>query len=346
MSGARVVKGWCPVHDRVVKASDGLCPDCGTPLVTLPGKRPGPKRVIVEDEPAPQPGVSQTTDDPPIEPPKGVELGPAALAAIVTGIVLIAFFSGISVSRNRPKPAANTPIPQSRQDYAVRGSRDGAGVSLKLDSFTQRGRRVVIRVSVPPNQTISSGRIGRAEIELLVAGGSRNAIVELPTRSTVTGFIIDGDVLERPDVPVYGMKINSITLTDVAGKMIPVDVSGVWKPSVTRPRAVAMNESARIGFRTFKLAGLVGWSDRIEARFELGGERPGWRFDDAFSLIIGGQSTLHGTIVPSDRQGVLHVVFEGPGEGRSDGVILVRHENLTIVGDWLWVFTPDPIGRR
>jgi hypothetical protein len=344
MSDAPVVKGWCPFHDRVVEAADGLCPDCRRPLVAL-DEEPRVERVaIVAEEPDDVPtvrvGESEEQEPDARAPALGnVELGPAALASIVTAIVLIAFFAGITVSRKKAeeaKPAA----PQALEEYTIGTTSRGAGVTLRLASFSQRGKRIVMRVDVPRDQPISSGRIGRAEVEFLVSGGARNTIAVLPARSTVSGFLIDDNALERADVPVYGVKINSITLTDAAGRLLPVDLSKVWRPGLQGPRSIATSIAGKVGTRTFTLTGLVGWPDRLEARFEIADDRAGWRYDDRFGLIIAGQPSMEGTIVPSDRHGSVHVVFEGQQRGRTASSILIHHEALTIAGDWLWTLPP------
>jgi hypothetical protein len=347
MSDARVVKGWCPFHDHVVEAADGLCPDCRRPLVALTGEG-RPERIMIVPDDSDAPGEPVTVrvgeeEDEELELPpsslRDVELGPAALASIVTAIVLIAFFAGITVSRKKSettKPAA----PQAKEEYTVGTTSRGAGVTLRLASFSQRGKRIVMRVDVPDDQPINSGRIGRAEVEFVISGGGRNTIAVLPTRSTVSGFIIDDNVLERADLPVYAVKINSITLTDIDGKLIGVDLSEVWRTGLTAPRSVATNIAGKVGRRTFTLTGLVGWTDRLEARFELAGEKSGWRYDDRFGLIIAGQSSIEGSIVPSDRHGAMHVVFEGQQRGRTAASILIHHESLTIGGDWLWTLPP------
>jgi hypothetical protein len=269
-----------------------------------------------------------------------VELGPVALTSIVAAIVLLAFLSGLAVAhRTRESPVAGA-TPQAREEYRVGTAFRGEGVTLRLASFSQRGKRIIMRVDVPDDQPIQSGRIGRAEVEFLTGRGEKNTIAVLPTRSTVSGFIVDEIALERADLPVYAVKINTITLTDLDGELIGVDLSDVWRTGLEGPRSIVTHTVAKVGSRTFTLTGVVGWPDRLEARFELTGEKEGWRYDDRFGLIIAGQPAVDGAIVPSEHRGSLHVLFEGQQRGRARASILIAHESLTIAGDWLWTLPP------
>jgi len=343
------MRGWCPIHDRVVDAPGAACPDCGTTLVPLAKDQhpPGPIVIVREEHPADEVAPSKAPEPVPRDPhqepedsPAPAEVGPAIIATAAALIVVGAFFLGAVVMRGRsPAPAAT---PKARGDYSVGIKRTGAGVVLRLDSFSQRGRDVVLHVSVPPQPGVDIGSITSAVVIPLTANGEPVGRFTLDLRTTTTGFIAAGRALNDARTPVTGIEIMTITQHVGGGVDVPLDLSGVWPASTgSAPRAkrVDVGEAAGDG-RRFRLTGLVGWADRLEARFDVSGERQGWVYDERYAIIVAQDPPVDGTLFP-DASGstVRQVAFFGIKRSGGPALIRIAVEDLTIAGRWRWLFT-------
>jgi hypothetical protein len=336
------MKGWCPVHDRVFETPDGDCPECGTRLVAVEEERPGGEiervAVVVPEQPsvpspaAKEPGSSRVPD---------WVMRPSTLIVVVVFAIVGAFLIGLDASGRKAIQTPRFGVPNAVQELNVgRFSRGVAGVDLRLESFSQRGRRIVMRVTVPPETGIPTGSIQSARVEFFGPGGSSAGIAaDLPVRVTLSGFIIDGSALERADIPVVAAQIDALTLSAPAEGLMKVTLSGVWPPDGHEsPRVKTINRSLRLGSRRFTLTSLVGWPDRIEARLQVTGERPEWNYDDEFALVIGNIERRPGSIVTTfeENAGLVHVVFDGPRRLGEQPGIIIDHSHLEIAGQWRW----------
>lgn len=339
------MKGWCPVHDRVFETPDGDCPECGTALVVLEEESP---RTEPEAVPVVQAGERPHAVTPQPENPESSSwlLRPSTLAVAVVVAILGAFLVGLDAAGPNAPQTPRFGTPEARAEMSVgRLNRGVAGVALRLESFSQRGRRIVMRVTVPPDEPIATGSLQTAQVEFFTpGGGSAGVAAQLPVRPTITGFIVDGVALERPDIVVAAAQIDSLTFSTPAEQQLPVDLDGVWPPAGSvEPRAKRLSRSTRLGDRTFTLQSLVGWPDRLEARFQVRGDRPGWAFDDDFALLIGNVARMQGTIAPTfdKTPGLVHVTFDRPPPTRTGPArILLDHDSLTITGIWRWELGP------
>lgn len=336
------MKGWCPVHDRVFDVPDGDCPECGTALVAVEEQQATEREAVPfvrpdEAPPAPKP------EDPA---PSSWLLQPTTLAVVVVVAILGAFLVGLDAAGPDAPPTPRFGTPEALAELNVgRLDRGVAGVALRLESFSQRGRRVVMRVTVPPDEPIATGSLQTAQVEFFTpGGGSAGVAAQLPVRPTITGFIVDGVALDRPDITVAAAQIDSLIFSTPAEQQLPVDLDGIWPPDDSlEPRAKRLDRGTRLGDRMFTLQSLVGWPDRLEARFQVRGDRPGWVFDDDFALLIGNVARMQGTIAPTfdKTPGLVHVTFARPPRTRTGPArILLDHDSLTISGIWRWDLGP------
>ena len=255
-----------------------------------------------------------------------------------------AFFLGVEIARGtgRPRPEG-TAKPQAKGDYTVGVPRAGAGVTLRLDSFSQRGKDVVVRVTVPPQPSVDIGAIRNIVVVPLTANGEAIAKVPLDVRATTFGFVAAGHAVDDPATPVTGIEIMTLTqaLTPT-GDLLPVDLTKVWpvRPGGA-PKAASARASARYSDgRTFTVTGLVGWPDRVEAGLVVQGDRTGWSYEEDFSLVFQSEAPVGGTLIQETRPapGTRHVVFQGlSASARSTAIQIIVH-SATIEGHWRWMF--------
>lgn len=336
------MNGWCPVHDRVFEAADGDCPECGTALVPVDDEEREPAIVPVvgpDEEPIVEPGVAEPPSD---EPSRWSWVTrPATLATVVVASILAAFLIGLDAGAPNVPESPRFGTPDARSDLSVnRVSRGSVGIALRLDGFTQRGRRIVMRVSVSPTEPIPIGSLQAAQVEFFGAGGTSTGVMtSLPVRVTTTGFIVDGVALETAAVPVVAAQIDSLTFSTPDEARMPLDLSGIWPPDPDGgPRTKRTSTSVRLGQRTFIVRSLVSWLDRIEARVEVRGVKKDWNFDDEFALVIGNIERRSGRVIPTaeEHPQIVHVVFDAPRRlGEAPGII-IDHNNLQIDGLWRW----------
>jgi hypothetical protein len=339
------MKGWCPVHDLVFDAPDRVCPECGTALVPLEEKKR--QSLVVVDE--------QTHDDvqpvelkPEVRPPASpaeapVQIGVAAIAIAAAIVVAGAFFLGVAITRGRGAGTAPVGVPKARADYEVGVVQKGAGVALRLDSFAQRGRDIVVRVTVPPQPGIEIGKISNIAVVVLTARNEGVGEARLAVRVTTTGFIATGRVVRDGGIPVTGLVIVSLTQdTSPSGDLLPIDLSRIWPVTTGEsPKGTAAHGSVRYSDgRTFTLNGLVGWPDRIEAALTVTDDRADWSYDEAFSLVSEQEGGGSGRLVdlPAIR-GARHLEFRNISRSLSKGAIQILVHGVTIQGDWRWMFT-------
>ena len=346
------VKGWCPVHDRVYDAPDRACPDCGTTLVSLAEKKKrGGSLLVIQEQPddteadpvrleadAPRSNVS-STDGP-------VQVGVGMIAAAAAIVVVGAFFLGVVIARGSGTKAAPAAVPKAREDYQVEAERKGAGVTLRLDSFAQRGRDIVIRVTVPSQSGIEIGAISNVLVSPITARAERLGQFRLDVRATPTGFIAAGRALLDASTPVTGLEIVSLTQTvSLSGDLLRVDLSRVWPIAAGgSPKATEARASMRFpDGRVYKLTGLVGWPDRVEAGLTVSGDRAGWIYDETFALVSEKEPAIGRLVVLSALPGLRHVVFTDVSREVSAGTrytgMQIVVNGMTIQGNWRWMFT-------
>ena len=337
--------GWCPVHDRVVPGRRKTCPDCGTPLIAMPAKEkpaPGPIRPVIETEPpaAAETAETETTVE---SDPQLLRFGTPAIAAIVTGIIVVSFLAGVAIPRHSAKRAAPAG-PLTKTDQAVNLTRVGAGVRLRLQSFSQRGATVILRVAVPNDPRIDTGLIQG----VTVAFSERNvelARVPMPTRATPEGFIAAVGVPDLARAHVDSVRITAMTIGvpkqpgGGSGALIGVDLLGVWPvPRGGAPRLKRYGTSATLDDgRTVRLDSIVAWSDHLEARIEVRGQPFNWDYNETYGIAFGGIGGASGKVDPQvSTASTRYVDFVDIQSASRRAGLQINVTDFTVNGDWTW----------
>ena len=318
--------GWCPVHDRTYEADDGLCPRCGTALVT--DDVPSDEATVIVQADEPETEVDSTSQRPSSRRPSTTVLGIAAA-------VVVAFVAGLAFPDAEPGTDASNVAPRDATvDLNVGVTRNSDSLSLRLESFTQRGSNVVARISVPSAEEVDLGRLRGALVWFVLAGGGEISD-EVAVRPTITGFIIEGRLLPSATTPVIGVRIDSLGFGYAAVDDVPIDLSGVW-PATTanQPRSDKVTGKLELSGLELDLRGIVGWVDHVDVGLSIRGAKPGWDYRVKYELA-------------SD------VAYEGFAQGRADST-MVRFDSLPsgkrrwsfraslagalAVGPWEWSF--------
>ena len=308
----------------------------------------GPIRPVAENEA--ESGQAETTVETTVENDrKPVTFGTPAIAAIVTGIVLASFLAGLAIPRHARTKRAASGVPLVRNDVAVNLTRVGAGVRLRLESFSQRGATLILRVAVPDDPRIDTGLIQG----VTVAFSERRvelARVLMPTRATPEGFIAAAGVPDLAHAHIDSVRITAMTVGLPAasgggsGGMIGFDLSGVWPVNVTSaPRTKRVGASVKLDDgRTVRLDALVAWPDHIEARLEVHGQPFNWDYNETYGLAFEGLSGgVGGKVDPQVAgAGVRYIDFQDIAHDVKGGVGLqINVSDFTINGDWTWDLT-------
>lgn len=342
-------KGWCPRHDKMFEAADGVCPECGTALVDVGRARSEPRIVVPDDEPPAE--VVATIEVGERQPAErsgdSFRIGTPMLAGVVAAIVLAAFLVGLAFPRSRGAKTVPTARPTARAEFRVGREFTASGVRLRLESVSQRGRRIVLRVTVPNQPSIDIGRIRGVAVASEVARGSVLEEASLEVRTTIAGFIAEGPVFERDDLLITGIRIVQLEMTaDGRGRGM-LDLSSVWPDEREGPLASARAvRIQQLPGRTMRVVGLVGWPDHLEVQFEERGVPEGWTHADTFTILTGGAPAA-GEVIrdrSQDRIRFTTVSFQACGEpafqcvprGLSRVTLVVDAASTTIAGRWAW----------
>jgi hypothetical protein len=320
--------GWCPVHDRTYEADDGLCPRCGTALVT--DEAPSDEAtVIVQTNDSEAEIGSSSADRPPSRRPSTTVIGVAAA-------VVIAFVAGLAFpDANTASDRTGSLTRDAAVDLNIGVTRNSANLPLRLESFTQRGRNVVARISVGDEGGVELGKLRTASVWFILAGGGEISD-EIPVRSTITGFIIEGMLIPSASTPVVGVRIDSLTFAEGVGADLPLDISGVWPATLAnQPRTDRLAAAIRPGDgRVFRVYGLVGWADRIEVGLEIIGSRPGWLYGTRYELVS--DSSHEGALQEGFESTIVR--FDTLPKGKRRWAFRIAVDNAVAIGPWEWSF--------
>ena len=328
---AVAVTGWCPIHDRVFDSKDGMCPKCGTALVSDDAPRDEHEVVITADDDA----VDAPADELKATPDKRSALVGIAAAAVLAFVAGLAFPDATS---NQPRTTAPRDVVADINVGVVRRQFD---IRLRLESFSQQGRNVVARITVEEGSNISLGELDTVGMTLTLAGGGEFPVEAVP-RTTISGFILEGSLLNRSDIPVIGVRLDELQFGSGVDDAAPIDIRGAW-PATERnqPRTVRTDLSIHPGDgRTIHVNGLVGWTDRLELGVSIRGARPGYRYGTRYELIA--DSIYEGIpnenfVDSSTHERTATVRFEDlPARIRGRWELRVAVERLVAEGPWDW----------
>lgn len=320
---AGVTTGWCPIHDRVYEGDDGLCPRCGTALVA--DDAPTGQPIVID--PASEMGGGERAPEP--SRPNGPRR--TSTVAGVAGAIVIAFVAGLAFPDQAQDESKGAKAAEVAADLNIGITRNGAGVPLRLESFTQRGRQVVARVSVPADSELRLGDLRSATVAFRTGAGE--IFEQMPVRPTVSGFILDGVVMSRAEIAVLGIRIDTLDLVGSGTAQTALDLNGVWPANTAnQPRARAASGTLRPvpGLR-FTVKGLIGWADRLDVGMAVSNAHPEW-FHDVDWLLVSGSRRVH-----SDDGRELLTFLGVPEEFRRVRLI-VSVRAVTVSGRWEWSF--------
>lgn len=319
--------GWCPRHDQVFTAADGLCPKCGTALVA--DDAPTRDRPIVIEDAA-QPSDEATVAS---EPPRR---RPFSSVAGIVAAVAVAFVVGLVFPEPKSDESPSTSSRDVSADITVGVTRTAVGVPLRLESFTQRGRRIVARFTVGDVPGLDLGRLRSATVVVRTGDGGEISD-QVAVRTTVTGFIIEAELLQTGRTPVLGLRIDTLIFSAGGEAIVPLDLRGAWPATrSTAPRAKRVSAALPLGKNdpSFTVTGIVGWADRLELGM-TGGAPAGRDYRPEFTMSygdveIGGE--LHG------GSGSFTLTFRGVPKQAREVYLRVSVSSLTVFGLWEWSF--------
>jgi len=322
--------GWCPIHDRVFEAKDGLCPKCGTALVADEERDDRPEFVITTD--------ADVEEQPKAEAPAWDRKRSTLIG--ISAAVVVAFVAGLAFPDSRSNEPATIAARDVVADLNVGVVRRQFDIRLRLESFSQRGRSVIARISVEEGSNVALGELNGVVVTFTLAGGGELPVQVAP-RTTISGFIVEGTLLNRGDIAVIGMRIDELQFGSGVGTDAPIDISGAW-PATARnqPRTVRTDVSIHPGDgRAIRVNGIVGWTDRLELGVSITGARPGYRYGTRWELVSGaiheGIPNDSGAI--SERERSATVRFEDLPR-RIDGrwSVRVAVDRILAEGPWDW----------
>lgn len=324
--------GWCPVHDKVYEADDGLCPRCGTALVA---DEDAPSYTVVVAPDGTTAEAEQNADQ--VRPAAPVSRRRVANAVSVVAAVVIAFVAGLAFPQSAKKDAERFTSPrEAHADRTIGVIARSGGVALRLESFSQRGEFVVLRLTVPPVEGLDLGKLQDAGVSFFDASGGSIGGEELTVRTTPSGFILEGSVLTLRDKHVSAVGIDYLSLGASGEAESSLDLRGAWPASVeTQPRArTAKGRLAPEEGPAYTITGLVGWVDHLE--IGLGGpkEWPSWQYAAEFELVSGNDAARPATL--EGGPATYAVRFYGVPKDWRRATLRLRVTGLSIPGPWSW----------
>jgi hypothetical protein len=266
------VSGWCPRCDAV-RAADGACPECGTPLVRLerePQAPPRPAEPVAE--------VSAVLEAPPSA---RLRVALAVAAVVLTGL---AFVAGRGTGRTAPRAAPATapattigsepaPLAQRRLDWQARPVRGVTFSALSLrrvsggDPNGDDVGQLTIRV-----QGLPAGRLllGLQGLELLDVGGGVFASPEERAVAGTQAALVERtgpegtyvvDLGPTPGVDTLArIRLEGIVLSRPASSRsrVELDTSGSW-PARPPLRAIEpADDSVTVDLSSLNLSDFAG----------------------------------------------------------------------------------------
>lgn len=334
--------GWCPRHDRIYERAD-RCPECGTALVPVGAARPAARpeehqEVLDVDEP--EPAVVA-----PVRSPwrPRVAVAAAIVAAFILGLV---FPRG---DRQAATGDLGPAGPRERSPVTAISDIAGSG-TIELVSLRQTGEQVNASfralAGFPDPTLIEDAAVG-VVVATKDSSGTPFGLSDVRLAADSDGFRITG----RIDAPgdIVELRILSIQVRVEHAPEWRADVSSIWPAGKAEPRVLRVtDQSSAIADGTVRLIALLGWSDRLEAVFELrgAGGLPGNRSQiGGLEMLVtpprAHRSRIGGVSITASRTdqisaGQLLARFEAvPGDA---GVVIIRATRLLVFteGPWVW----------
>lgn len=342
-----LVTGWCPKHDRIYERAD-RCPDCGTELVPIgapkPAVRPMEHRETLDLD-APDPAVLASA------PARNPWRNRAAVAAAI----VLAFVVGLVFPRTDRQATTDDAAAggvRDRKPVAAVSEIAGKG-SIEMVSLRQSGDQVNATfrtLSGFPDPTLIEDASLGVTVATETSSGTPFGLSDVSLSATPEGFTITG----RLDAPgdIVELRILSIQVREEHAPEWRADVSSIWPAGNVEPRVLRItDQSNEISDGSVSLIALLGWSDRIDAVFELRGAEgaPGNLSQIGGLEMLVTPARMHrsrigGVSITASRTdqisaGQLMARFEGvPGDAET---VIIRATQLLIFseGPWVWRLT-------
>ncbi len=318
--------GWCPIHDEVASSDDGLCPRCGTALVVE--ERPSRPAVVIETaSPVSDDGRAMREVAPATRrTPSVVWIAVALTAAFVAGLAF--------PDTNRNDAGPSTVAGNVSADLNVGVTRNARGLSLRLESFTQRGRNIIARVSVPSSADVPLGDLRSAFVAIRTGSGGGEIFEPMEVRVTSSGFILEGDVVPAPNVAVTALRIDTLNFAATGTDELTLDLTGAWPATAsTQPRARrASGKLEPLDGFGYSVTGLIGWANRLDIGLNPRSVHGAWAYEEMWTLRSGT------TQIEAIGGGGELLTFLGVPESFRRVTLGVTIGSLSISGLWEWSF--------
>lgn len=336
-------EGWCPKHDKVFESKTGVCPECGTKLVALGAATPSADshEEIVSQE---APGAESRTSG--VLTPEG----PAPVArvwftrGIVAAAIAGAFALGLVFPNTDSEPAASTtsePVERVLRPAKLVARDEGA---LRLDRVIQNGKELFAEFAVFQGFG-AAGSIEGVSIDVttLGRGGARSSfsVPDVKVATSPSGFTISG-TLEVADEAVVEIRVASVQVVGDEQPSWNLDISNIWPAGNAEPKVLRPTGSTRsVGAGSVRLTALLGWSDRLEAVFELRGVGT---TDDDLRYRLAGLEIVprRGPAVSADEEQQVspsQVIVRFSRVPESAGTIELRATRVLIFMNGPWTYT-------
>jgi hypothetical protein len=202
-------------------------------------------------------------------------------------------------------------------------------------------------VTVPDQPGVEIGRITGVTVAPEVSDGLLVDAVPLEVRTTVSGFVAEGSLLERPDITITSIRILSLDFATTGRGRATLDLARVWGPTRRGPIANADKVEVSLPDRAVRVVGLVGWPDHLEVRVQERSGRPEWLYSDQYRIAAGdvplARGAVSGEYTASADGRLITVNFYECGvsdrclpRGVSPATLIVEPQLVTVQGDWRW----------
>ena len=259
-----IASGWCPKHDDVYPNAE-RCPRCGTTLVPV---EPPAKTRAREDLHV---LVDGATDEP-LPVASRPRRWKTSLA--ISGALVAAFLLGLTLPGGEHEPVPEAEPPARFERSLIGETTRAPNGAVTLVELGRDDDRVVAVFRTGEGFDTSALVQGAAmEVTTRAQDGreSRFSLSEARVTPGVGGFGVTGR-LEEPGT-ITEVRISSIQVQARQTPEWSANISSMWPVRrATEPQVARVRQPARAVVEgSVRLTALLGWSDRLEAVFELRG---------------------------------------------------------------------------
>lgn len=257
------LRGWCPRDDHVYPFGNGVCPNCGTSLVSI-APLPGDEHVEVIEQ---GPIARELPRIPTVR-------SPFVLRSAVVGLVLAAFLVGLFFPRGGEEPPGRNVAPgyEGSQSVAIGTVVHATTGPLLLSRLTQDRREFSATISVPEG-SIDPSLVTGAAVEIETEGSSDlrtiAGVSDVKLTHHLGGFALLGRIPAGMG-RIVGFRIASLQLHVARVPEWNVNISSIWPLRGAEPAVLHVGSSRNIASRrSLRLVAVLAWRDRIEVDLGL-----------------------------------------------------------------------------